>query len=126
MFDLNCFLICMLNFCHQNSCLPLFLFSLSYFFLFQIFNLLKNKSFFSFLDLSLLNSLHFSFFNLIDYDQSSLSLGIFSFDFTLFLILKTFKSFNLHHNVKSFVLGFVLFLQFLLFFKLLISNCDAF
>jgi len=121
-FDVYSFLVRDLHLCHQDCCLSSFLFRLSDLFRFQLFNLFHNQGFLSFLNFSLLNSLHFSLLYLIDNDKSSLLLRVFSLSFSFFLVLKTFQSFNLHHDVESLLLRSVLILKSLLLFELLISD----
>jgi hypothetical protein len=120
--DVDGFLVSDFNFSHKDCSLLEFLLLLSSLFFLEILNLLLNELFFAFLNFSVGNPLHFSFFDLVDDDEGALSLGVLPLDFSLLLVFQTLESLNFHHQVQTLLLSTVLLLKALLLFQLPISD----
>ena len=116
--DHDGFSVALLNFLHEELGVLHLLLSLAHLFLFEVVDLLQYHMFLLLHDLSFLDALQFSFFDLVHDHQGTLSLSLLPLNFPLLLKLETLESLNLHHDVESLLLISVLVLQLFLLLKL--------
>ena len=116
--DHDGFSVALLNFLHEELGVLHLLLSLTHLFLFEVVDLLQYHLFLLLHDLSFLDALQFSFFDLVYDHQGTFSLSLLPLHFPLFLKLETLESLNLHHDVESLLLISVLVLQLFLLLKL--------
>lgn len=79
---------------------------------------------FTFELLALLDALHLSVLDLLDDDGGTAALSFNSQALALFFGLQSLETLDLHHQVKTFLLGNPLFLKLLILFKLLVSDSN--